>query len=78
MLDIRERGTAEAKDTPGSAVLWLCQNEIGPSEGLRLVGGHLELQLPLTAPLAWPTAPGSAVLCCAEDMLRNTSLSLNY
>ena len=65
MSDTRERelqqtykGAAETKDILGSVVLWPCLNKIGPSEGSLLVGGHLELQLQLTAPLAWPMAEG--------------------
>lgn len=46
-------GRAEGKDIPGSAVLWSCLNEIGPSKDTVLIGWHLELQFQFTGSLAW-------------------------
>ena len=59
MLDNRERaskGTADAKHIQVSLVPWHCLNEMDSSEDVLLVCQHLEHQLQLTAPLAWPTA----------------------
>ena len=71
MLDTRERepqqaceGTAEAKDIPGSVGQCPCLIETDPSEDALLLGRHMELQLQLTAPLAWPMAQQHTFTLC--------------